>query len=87
MNFSWALNELKGGKLLTRTGWNGKKIYVYHVSGTTFKANRGPLSKILGIGTEVTYLPHIDMRTATGECVPWVMSQTDLLSNDWIHYQ
>ena len=25
----------------------------------------------------------IDMRTAQGDCVPWLASQTDLLAEDW----
>lgn len=25
----------------------------------------------------------IDMRTADGQIVPWLASQTDLLANDW----
>lgn len=43
--------------------------------------------KRLGIyseGTEINYRPHIDMRTADGEVVPWVASQSDLLVDDWV---
>ena len=28
-------------------------------------------------------LPYIYMRTVTGDLVPWLASQTDLLSSDW----
>ena len=27
---------------------------------------------------------HIDMRTADGQIVPWLASQTDLLAEDWV---
>lgn len=83
MNFSWALNELKANKLLKREGWNGKNMYIYLVPGSKFTVNRLPLSRILKPGTEVDYLPHIDMRTADGKCVPWLASQLDLLAEDW----
>lgn len=46
-------------------------------------APRQPLLSILGEGTEVSYHGHIDMRTATGEIVPWLCSQTDALAEDW----
>jgi hypothetical protein len=28
-------------------------------------------------------LPYIYMRTVTGDLVPWLASQTDMLSDDW----
>ena len=42
---------------------------------------------LLGIypeGTEINYLPHIDMKTADGKVVPWLASQTDVLAEDWV---
>jgi hypothetical protein len=29
-------------------------------------------------------LPYIYMRTADGQNVPWLASQTDMLSEDWV---
>ena len=83
MNFSWALNEIKAGKLLKRTGWNGRDMYVYLVPGSTFSVNRPPLSLIMERGTQIDYLSHIDMRSADGKYVPWLASQTDILADDW----
>jgi hypothetical protein len=34
-------------------------------------------------GTVLKFLPYIMMRTAGGEFVPWLCSQTDLLAVDW----
>jgi len=84
MNFSMALVLLKEKQRLAREGWNGKGMYIYLVAGSTFAVNRPPLLGILPEGTEVKYRPHIDMRTADGEYVPWVASQSDLLAEDWI---
>ena len=36
------------------------------------------------IDQEVDALPYIAMKTATGEVVPWIASQTDLLADDWV---
>lgn len=83
MNFGEALQELKFGHKVARSGWNGKGMFLFLVPGSTFKVNRAPLMGIYPEGTEITYQPHIDMKTANGSVVPWLASQTDLLSNDW----
>ena len=83
MNFSDALNAIKEGKRVSRSGWNGKGIFLFLVAGSNFKVNREPLLSIMGEGTEVTYRPHIDMKDAEGKIVPWLASQTDLMADDW----
>jgi hypothetical protein len=82
-SFSVALHWLKEGKRVARSGWNGKGMFLFLVPGSTFKVNRPPLMGIYPEGTEITYQSHIDMRTAQGTVVPWLASQSDLLSNDW----
>jgi len=84
MNFSEALDHIKQGKKMARDGWNGKDMFVFLVPGSVFKANRPPLLGIYPEGTDITYRAHIDMRTADGQIVPWVASQTDLLADDWV---
>lgn len=83
-NFSQALVRIKSGKKVARSGWNGKGMFLFLVPGSTFAVSREPLLSILGEGTVVDYHPHIDMRTADGKIVPWLASQTDLLSEDWV---
>jgi hypothetical protein len=53
------------------------------VPGSTFKVNRPPLLGIYEDGTEINYHAHIDMKTAQGDIVPWLASQTDMLAEDW----
>lgn len=83
MNFSQALDEIKSGKKVSRSGWNGKNMFVFLVPGSRFKVSRPPLLGIYPEGTEIDYHAHVDMRTATGQIVPWLVSQTDLLADDW----
>lgn len=83
MDFGQALQQLKLGKKVARSGWNGKNMFLFLVAGSTFKVNRHPLLGIYPDGTEINYRSHIDMRTADGEIVPWVASQSDILSDDW----
>lgn len=84
MDFSDALKLIKAGKRVQRNGWNGKNMFIFLVPGSVFKVSRDPLLSILGEGTEVTYHGHVDMRTANGQIVPWLCSQTDMLAEDWV---
>lgn len=68
MTFSEALEQLKAGRRLTRTGWNGPGQYI---------ALQRP-----DLGSKMT-LPYIYIRTVSGALVPWLASQTDLLAEDW----
>ena len=83
LNFGDALAEIKQGKKLARAGWNGKGMFLFLVDGSTFKVNRPPLLGIYAEGTEINYHAHVDMKTADGQIVPWLCSQTDMLAEDW----
>jgi len=83
LTFSEALDYIKQGKRVARRGWNGRNMFIFLVPGSTFKVNRPPLLGIYEEGTEVSYHAHIDMKTAQGDIVPWLASQTDLLAEDW----
>lgn len=83
MNFSWALEEVKKGQRVCRTGWNGKGMFLFLVPGSMFKVSRAPLLGVFPEGTEIQYHAHIDMKTAQGDVVPWLCSQTDMLAEDW----
>ena len=83
MTFGQALIELKAGGKVAREGWNGKGMFLFLVGGSTFKVNRPPLLGIYPEGTEINYHAHVDMKTADGQIVPWLCSQTDMLAEDW----
>lgn len=82
-DFGFALNALRAGKKVSRSGWNGKGVFVFLVAGSRFAVNRAPLLGIYPEGTVIDYRPHIDMKTADGKVVPWQASQTDVLAEDW----
>ena len=84
MNFSQALDALKSGSKVQRSGWNGSNMFLFLVPGSVFQVNRAPLLGIYPEGTIINYHDHIDMKTACETVVPWVASQTDLLASDWL---
>lgn len=79
----WAIKQMRNGSLVRRSGWNGKGMFLFLVPGSKFTVNRAPLRGIFPDGTEISYHPHVDMKTANGDIVPWLASQTDLLAEDW----
>lgn len=81
MDFSEALAAIKRGEKAQRHGWNGKGMFIFLVPGSVFAGP--PLLGIYPEGTIINYHAHIDMRTADGQIVPWLASQTDLLATDW----
>ena len=84
MTFGLAVEALKKGHKVARSGWNGKGMFIFLVPGSTFNVNRPPLLGIYPEGTEINYCPHIDMKTADNKVVPWLASQTDVLAEDWM---
>ena len=69
MNFGQAIEALKQGKRVARTGWNGKNMHLE-------LQRPDEHSKMTQ--------PYIYMYTAQGDNVPWLASQTDMLSEDWV---
>jgi hypothetical protein len=81
LSFSEALELLKRGKRASRSGWNGKGMFVFLVRGVV---DRLPIDDPGAHGAELAkFLPYLMMRTATGSFVPWLASQTDILAEDW----
>lgn len=69
MNIGSAVAALKVGHKVAREGWNGKGMYL---------ALQRPDEH-----SKMT-LPYVYMKTADDKLVPWLCSQTDLLSEDWV---
>jgi hypothetical protein len=90
MNFSQALDLLKQGNRLQRSGWNGKGMYVAVQPSTTIpkEAARGGVALWRSLEqTDDPYIiinAHIDMRDANGNVTAgWSPSQVDLFAEDW----
>lgn len=85
-SFSVALEHIKAGRKVCRFGWNGKGMFIVYQKGYPdgIGINENT-AKALGleIGTVCKFLPYIMMRTAQGDFVPWLASQTDILADDW----
>lgn len=63
----WAVEMMRHGHKVTRLRWNGKGQSLFLVQPSN----------------QLMTLPYICILTVDGDLVPWVASQTDLLSHDW----
>jgi len=68
MNFSQALESVKLGSKIQRSGWNGKGLTVQLQSPD----ENSKMS-----------LPYLYIEYPDGQRCPWLASQTDILANDW----
>ena len=69
LQFETALDMVKRGKRVRRAGWNGKGMWIE--------------LRLASEHDPVAQMPYIQIKTADGGIVPWLASQTDLLSVDW----
>lgn len=77
MNFGDAIEALRNGKRVARTGWNGKGIFIELQRPDQFSKMTSPYIYINTTGL-VT-----DNEHAPKSLVPWLASQTDMLAVDW----
>lgn len=83
MNFGQVLEDLKIGAKVARKGWNGKGMFIYHVPANSYPPST-EVAKDFWKGENVPYGAYIAMKTAEGNVVPWLASQTDMLAEDWV---
>jgi hypothetical protein len=68
VDFGDALKQLRAGEHVTRSGWNGPGQWIS--------------LQVPDAHSKMT-LPYLFISTVTGDLVPWLASQTDLLAQDW----
>jgi len=77
MNFGEAINKLKLGQKVARRGWNGKGIFIELQVPDEHSKMTHPYIFIDTTGLQG------DNPDAPKDRVPWLASQTDILSEDW----
>lgn len=73
-DFGWALEGLRSGHLVARSGWNA-----HHALGLQV-----PDEHSMNTLPYIYMMVGADAADLKGKRVPWVASQTDLLSEDWV---
>lgn len=87
LDFGIALDALRTGHRIARSGWNGKGMWLALTPGCTLPAEQfwSPQNQCFAQqnGGTADVLPYITMKTADNKIVPWLASQTDILAEDW----
>lgn len=84
MDFGSAIMNMKEGHKVARTGWNGKGMFLYYVPAAKYKRCTESARCIADKNDMIDYGAYIAMKTAQGNVVPWLASQTDMLAEDWL---
>lgn len=82
MRIGEAVEAMEAGERVARAGWNGKGMWLYHVPENSYPAMTEAAR--VAFGDVVPYGAYIAMKTAQGNVVPWLCSQTDLLADDYV---
>lgn len=93
MSFGHAIEAMKLGHKVSRSGWNGKGMFIvvmpalylppFDTQDTSRKVN-DRTAKWIGENKPLDCQPYIAMYTADEKWVPgWLASQTDMLADDW----
>ncbi len=83
MDFGKALNALKSGERVSRTGWNGKRMFAYLVPSALYPVQTGAAKAHFGEGSMVPYRAYLALKTVDEDVAVWVPSVSDLLAYDW----
>jgi len=81
--FDKALQLLKAGNLVHRSGKWDDDEFIYLVRGGSFIVNRAPLLGIFPSGTICTYKSRIDRNDGNGTLSGAGLTDDDLLAEDW----
>jgi hypothetical protein len=88
-DIGWAVYAMREGERVRRALWRTEKckdMFLVLVPGSTFVVTRDrPMGRACPemIGKEISYHTHVDIKTSSGDVIPWLCSQSDLLASDW----
>lgn len=86
MNFSIALEKLKNGKKVARSGWNGKGMFVVYQKGYPqgIPCNK-QTADAWGMNEGDLFIcrPYLQIKNVDGSHSMWVPSIGDVLAEDW----
>lgn len=92
MNFGQAIEELKNGKLVARSGWNGTGMFVVKQIPATIGLDIIPKmqslpdsakANLIERGQPISYTNQMLIVNAQGKADSWVPSSSDCFAEDW----
>lgn len=84
LGFGQALELLRRGHAIARTGWNGKGMFVYLVPANRYPAATDAAKSHFGADSMVPYNAYMALVGADGRVSTWAPSGSDALAEDWV---
>jgi len=83
MTFGQAIEAMKAGQKVARSGWNGKGMFAYYVQANSYPVQTGAAKSHFGEGAMVPYNAYMAIKNVNETVSTWVPSVNDVLSDDW----
>ena len=83
MTFGLALEALKRGHKVARTGWNGKGQWLRLVEPGFYDVGMSIVNPHNDMDKVLKLRPWVGIKTVDDQFMPWLASQSDMLCNDW----
>ena len=86
LSFGDAIELLKAGKRVARSGWNGKGMFLYYVPENKYPVARNTLNTLDGLFEDnlVPYNAYFAIKNVNNTVSTWVPSINDCLAEDWV---
>ena len=81
LTFGEAVEAIKTGKRIARSGWNGSGMYAYIVPAASYPAQTEVAKK--EFVEFVPYRAYFALKTAKNDVATWAPSGSDCLAEDW----
>ena len=83
LTFGLAIEAMKKGAKIARSGWNKSGQFVYYVPANSHLAQTGVAKAFFGYGALVPYRAYMALKTVDGSVATWSPSTSDSLAEDW----
>ncbi|MBR2528819.1 MAG: DUF2829 domain-containing protein [Blautia sp.] len=80
MTFGKAIEAVKNGRRISRSGWNGKSQYVELATCISYK---NPSGEIVNVNHDAIGNQALAFVGTSGVQLGWLASQADMLADDW----
>ena len=84
LTFGLAIEAMKKGAKVARTGWNGKGLFAYYVPPASYPVQTGAAKGHFGEGAMVPYNAYFAIKNVDETVSTWVPSINDCVADDWV---
>ena len=81
-SFGSAIEALKQGYKVARSGWNGAGMFAYYIPESVYPAITDIAKQTFPDGN-VPYRAYLALKTAQNDIATWSPSTSDVLAEDW----